>query len=1073
MILASKIWSIASGSTKGRYPHRRGPYMKCAVLMFLALKLAIPGVVCAQVPAGAISGVVTDVTGARIPRAGVIITNKETGLKRVVVTSALGDYSAAVLLPGPYDVAAEAPGFKRLVREATVEAGTTSTVDFSMQIGPGSEVVTVEGVSPQIHYESHEVEGMVTRSQIEGLPLNGRNFLELVKLEPGAQQPIRASNNRTLVPLLGSPVGLNGRSTRVTVDGGSVMEVGNGGSAMGFSQEAVQEFEVSTANFDLSTGATASGAVNVATRSGGNQLHGSGFLFFRDHHLSAYPALHRDPFNPDPFFQRKQFGMSLGGPIRKDRAFFFGTFERLDQRGVISSEVLAPDFAALSGIYPSPTYVNQLSGRTDLQLGPRHLMFVRYSHEGSFAYAPGNGGPYPSAWPRQNEWTDQSILGLTSQLGPGLVNDVRFSYFFVSFAQHPPQLSDCPGCLGIGAPSISVESDLSIGISSTTAVLGRRYHLNDVVSWQKGPHHIRFGGDWETSRGGRTDLSDQPVSMALFSPETVRDFNLTQPPDSQIPLPATFLTLPDLLRLPLQNFNVGIGDPFVPQAGFGRARVSPLVHLFYQDTWRRHPRFVVDYGLGWTYDAPLNYDLSKPAYLTSVLGVSGLRPTSRNWNNLSPSLGFAWNVRSDGKTVLRGGAGIYTDFLNPVGIADEERVSLGPRGVGRGTYFSGGIGNPLTNVPGVPPGTLMDFFSPTMFTGATALQVLPAIRAGLAQARGDPDNRDFSVTNIQADKQGPVDSRDLPSPSALHISLGVQREIARDLVISADFVERRFRNIGTPPGRIDVNHFSSARDPVLPVCSDTQSTDPQALCSLGPISLTSGIGSATYRGLLVRAEKRLSHGLQFLASYAYSSNVGDNFDIGFNNDNPLGNRGPLDRGVRHILGLSGLAHLSKGFQLGFFISYISKPPFSVVLGNIDLSGDGTPDDLLPGTKVNQFNRGLGKDDLRRLVDEFNATYAGKQDPHGSVIPSITLPPKFEFGDAFLTQDIRLSRDFPLHERWRVTLIAEAFNLFNIGNLSGRSGDVLFPGFGQPTSRVTQVFGSGGPRSFQLAARVSF
>jgi hypothetical protein len=1047
--------------------------MKNATLLILALALVTSGVVSAQGPTGAITGFVADGTGARIPGASVIITNKETGLKRAVVTSDVGDYSAAVLLPGQYEVAAEAAGFKRLARAATVDAGSTVTVNLTMQIGPGSENLTVQGASPQIRHESHEVEGMVTRPQIEGLPLNGRNYLELVKLEPGAQQPTRTSNNRTLVPLLGSPMGQNGRATRITVDGGSVMEVGNGGSAMGFSQEEVQEFEVSTANFDLSTGATASGAVNVATRSGGNQLHGSTFLFFRDHHLSAYPALHRNPFNPDPFFQRKQFGLSLGGPIRKDRAFFFGSFERLDQRGVISSEVLAPDFTQLSGIFPSPTYVDQLSLRTDFQLNKRQLMFVRHSHEGSFAYTPGNGGGYPSAWLRQNEWADQSILGLTSQLSDRLVNDVRFSYFFVSFAQHAPEVADCPECLGIGAPSINVESDLSIGVSSTTAVLGRRYHLNDVVSWQKGLHHLRFGGDWETSRGGRTNLNDEPVTMGLFSPQTVRDFNAQQPPESQIPLPATFLTLPDILQLPLQNFTLGIGDPFVPQAGFGRARVSPLVHLFYQDTWHLHPRFVLDYGLGWAYDAPLNYDLSKPTYLARVLGTSGLSPTRKNWTNFSPSVGFAWNLRDDGKTVIRGGLGVYFDFRASAGFADDERVSLGPRGVGRGSYFSGGIGNPLTDVPGVLSGTLMDFFYPTMFTGATALQILPAIRAELAHARGDPNNRDFSVTNIEADKQGIVGASDLPSPSAMHISLGVQREVVRDLVISADFVVRKFSHIGTPPGQIDSNHFSSTRGPVLEICSDAQSRDPQALCSLGPILVTTAIGSGTYHGLLVRAEKRLSHGLQFLASYAYSTNVGDNFNPGFNNDNPLDNRGPLDRDVRHILSLSGLAQLPKRFQMGLFVSYVSKPPFSAILGGIDLNGDGTGDDLLPGTTVNQFNRSLGKNDLRRLVDDFNQTYAGGQDAHENFIPPITLPSKFEFGDAFLTQDLRLSREFTLHERWRMMLIGEVFNLFNIGNLSGRSGDLLYPGFGQPTSRVSQVFGSGGPRAFQLAARVSF
>jgi hypothetical protein len=216
--------------------------------------------------------------------------------------------------------------------------------------------------------------------------------------------------------------------------------------------------------------------------------------------------------------------------------------------------------------------------------------------------------------------------------------------------------------------------------------------------------------------------------------------------------------------------------------------------------------------------------------------------------------------------------------------------------------------------------------------------------------------------------------------------------------------------------------------------------------------------------------------LQFLASYAYASNVGDNFGNGFNLDNPSSNWGPLDRDVRHILSISGLGQLPKGFQVGLFVSYVSKPPFSAYLGGLDLNGDGTWDDLLPGTKVNQFNRGLGKNDLRRLVDAFNNSHPPQQDPRdaqGDLIPPIKLPSKFEFGDSFLTQDVRLSREFHLHDRLRMNLIGEVFNLFNTPNLSGRSGDLLFPGFGQATSRISQVFGSGGPRAFQVAARVSF
>jgi hypothetical protein len=1042
------------------------------LLRLMLLALVMPGFVGAETPTGIISGFVTDTTGARVGAATVIVESKETGSKRTLFTTTAGEYVVPALVPGLYEVTVEAAGFKNIMRDATVEAGSTTDVSFVMQVGASTESLTVEGASPQIQYESHEVGGTITSLQIDGLPVNGRNYLEFIKLEPGAQPPTKTTANRILMPLLGSPVGGSGRATRITVDGGSVMEIGNGGSALGFSQEAVQEFQVATVNMDMSTGATASGVVNVATRSGTNQFHGSGFMFFRDHHLSAYPALHRTPFNPDPFFQRKQFGVSIGGPLHKERAFFFGSFERLEQRGVISKEFPSPDFAALSGIYPSPLYVDQFTGRTDIKLSETQSLFVRYSHEGTFSYAPFDT-LYPSTWPKQTDWTDQSILGLTSQLGSHSANDVRFSYFFVSFAQHAPGVRDCPTCVGIGAPLIAIEDELSVGLSTTSANLGRRYHLNDILSWQRGLHQIRFGGDWETSRGGGILINDEPVTMNLFSPTSVRDFNSQQPANPQIPLPATFLTLSDILQLPLQNFSVGIGDPFVPQAGFGRARVSPLVHLFFQDTWHPHPRFAIDYGLGWTFDAPLNYDLSKPLYLESVLGASGLGATHKNWKDFSPSLGFAWNVKSDGRTVIRAGAGIYYDFQASFAIADPERVSLGPRGVGRGSYFSGGIANPLTDVPGVAPGTLMDFNFPTMFTGATVQQILPGIRAQLAQSRGDPNNRDFYVTNVEVDKQGSVDATDLPSPSAVHFNIGVQHEIAHGLVISADFVIRQFRHIGTPPGLIDPNHFSSIRGPVLQNCSDVEQNDPKALCSLGPISLTSGVGSARYRGLLVRAEKRFSHGFQFQASYGYSSNVGDNFGAGFNNDNPLDNRGPLDRDFRHILSLSGIAELPKRFRVGVFVSYIGKAAFSTYLGDLDLNGDGITDDLLPGSRVNQFNRSLGKDDLRRLVNQFNSNYAGGQDMGGNDIPSITLPSSFDFGDSFLTQDLRLSREFSLHERWRMTLIAEAFNVFNIANLSGRSGDLLNPGFGQATSRVSQVFGSGGPRSFQLAARLSF
>lgn len=207
-----------------------------------------------------------------------------------------------------------------------------------------------------------------------------------------------------------------------------------------------------------------------------------------------------------------------------------------------------------------------------------------------------------------------------------------------------------------------------------------------------------------------------------------------------------------------------------------------------------------------------------------------------------------------------------------------------------------------------------------------------------------------------------------------------------------------------------------------------------------------------------------------------TSNTGTNASgpgSGFNLDNWFENRGPVATDVTHILNLAGVAQLPWRFELGLNFSVSSVPPFSAYIGGIDFNGDGTKNDLLPGTTVNAFNRGMGRVDLERLVAQFNQSYAGKEDAQGAPIPHLTLPASYSFGHSFQSLDLRLSRSFLFQEHWRLSLLGEVFNLYNAANLSGYSGDLTSPAFGQPTSRFTQVFGSGGPRAFQLGARVSF
>ena len=244
--------------------------------------------------------------------------------------------------------------------------------DFALHVGNLRDAVTVHAASPQMHYESPTVSGVVTHDQIESVPLNGRGFLELAKLDPGVQSPSTTNRNRTLVPILGAPA-MNVGGARFTVGGGSVRAVALGGAQISVSQEVVQEFQVASVNFSVAAGMTDAGAVNVITRAGANEPRATAFYFFRDHNFAAYPALRRDPSNPDPFFQRQQFGATAGGPVRRDRAFYFVSWERNDQEGVAAT-TLSGDFARLSRVTGSPVRGTLVSARVDLQINGAHSL---------------------------------------------------------------------------------------------------------------------------------------------------------------------------------------------------------------------------------------------------------------------------------------------------------------------------------------------------------------------------------------------------------------------------------------------------------------------------------------------------------------------------------------------------------------------------------------------------------------------------------------------------------------------------------------------------------------------------
>jgi hypothetical protein len=390
------------------------------------------------------------------------------------------------------------------------------------------------------------------------------------------------------------------------------------------------------------------------------------------------------------------------------------------------------------------------------------------------------------------------------------------------------------------------------------------------------------------------------------------------------------------------------------------------------------------------------------------------------------------------------------------------------------------------------------------------VDLIPGIRSSLWAQLGD--GKDLSIRNIEVYKTGSeLFDHDTRTPYTFHVTAGVQRELARNMLVSADFVMRRAVAFGGPHSlfEVDNNRFNrrrvvsvdqntgvvtNVRQPVIPECTAAQRNDPKAQCSLGSIGVYRSAANFRYTGLLVRADKRFSQRFQFSSSYAFSRYMGWNGIVDYSD--LLGNYGiqTSDRphrfvfsGIWDLPGYNGGQAWARGvlsaWQLSTISQMVSAPPLSANIGLIDLDGDGALINLLPGTESNAVGRSLTTGDVRRLVDQYNATYptavSGTRTPLNQVIPPLVLPETFSSGDTFFTTDLRVTRTIRFHERARLSLLAEAFNLFNIANLTGYSGtinQVATPQsltYGQPTVRTAQVFGTGGARAFQLGARLSW
>ena len=1064
----------------------------CALLLGL---ISVSVCVVAQAPTGQIDGRVFDPSGAMVPGAAVTITNIETGATRSVTSGVDGLFGFPSLQAGSYRVRCEAKGFRTQEQAITVRTGAVITLEMKLEVGQTTEVVQVEALATQISYDRHNIDGVVNKQQIDSLPLNGRSFLQLAQLQPGVSVSpanIGEYNRQFDVNILGA----GSESVRITVDGATVNDAVTGGTQQNFSQEVVEEFQVSSNNFDLSTGITAGGAVNVVTRTGTNDFHGSGYFYFRDHNMSAYPSLQRDPLQPDPFFARRQPGFYLGGPIKKDKLFFFTSYEHTNQRGIFSTEPSDPLFSAFLSNATEPYNSNQFTERVDYRINDKHSAFLRYSHDGNNAYSHTDYSQ-PSNWGANNNYADSGVFSLISAFTPSVVNEFRYSMTFWDNKKNVPTASLCPApCFGLGGPQFNIHSvsGFQIGNNASNTPQSRvlrRHIFADNATLQKNTHTLKMGGEWEYQQGTGTYAYAEPGGVVLYAPEDVERYNayITSLGAGAfaINIPSSFNTYQDVLQLPVAGFATGVGDINQPPSyNRGNADHNHRFHFYAQDTWKIKPSLTLIYGLGWSYETNLlNYDLTKPQYLEPILGANGLRRELHAFNNWSPVLGFAWNVGHDNKTVIRGGAGIYYDTMN-IEVRLLERAAIGPLGTGRVLLGDSNFFSTINQLFGIdanlPPPLQVSNFStfPTVFTGADLVAILPTLRAGAAlQLHQNPTNTDLSIRNINIFKQAPGLDMFVPDfrpPYSQQAGLGIQRQIKPDLAISADFVYRHI--LRTRIRNTDLNHFYAASGPVIPPCtSAAQANDPAAECSTGSMTFDVSGGRATYEGLLVRLDKRFTRHFSFVASYAYQDLRGTQ-ETPEVESNWFASYGPLIG--RQSLTFSGTYQLPWGFEISTIATFGTRGPVQpFVGGGIDLYGDGTGSTQgqvpLPGVGFNEFNISKGTSDLIKAVNAFNQQYGGKTTPTGQPIPMLTVPSNFSWGRNSTSEDFRVTKNFKLFsERWKLKVFGEVFNAFNYANLTNYSYDLTNPAsFGQPTARAGQVFGSGGPRAFQLGARLEF
>jgi outer membrane receptor protein involved in Fe transport len=947
---------------------------------------------------GTIQGTVFDKSQAVVTGAEILVTSKATGTTRTTTTGEDGGYRFDLLSAGVYTVRVSKQGFSTIVETVQLLVGQTAMANATLEPGAVASIIEVTDTAPIMDTTKTSVSQDITPREVEELPMVGRDVANLAYLAPGVKATDSYDPTKNRYAIL-SVNGENGRNVNVTVNGVDNKDNTVGGPVMQLPLEAVQEFQISTQRFSAENGRSEGAAINMITKQGTNNYHGSLFGFFRDGALNTdekVPDGHggQNPEHPD--YSRQQFGGSVGGPFIKNKLFGFFAIEReresqgLAETGTSFSELVLAQNAGLAAqpaaVIPRPFYETRYNGRMDWVINSRNTAYVSYNSQANNSLndqSDGTGdltnGNFTKNHLQLANFTLNSILSNTT------INQFTFGY------QYWNNIIDS----NISAPLVTFP-DASFGTNTNVPQQSfqRKWQFKDDISKTIGKHTLKAGADyiWNPVEGGFFEFSSTLEVDFVADPSAILGDPATYPNGFATPGAVTGMTIAN-------------GDPRFLVA-------TKQLGLYAQDDWKATRRLTLNLGLRWDKDFNMigGSDIKDSRTYQALVAFNN--PISNPFvgkianddnKDFSPRIGFAYDLTGSSKHVLRGGFGLY-------------------------------FGNVFQNIP-----LFMEQMSnPTVFQTVLSLtspgDLVPGTGLTLGQWRYGVDP--FPTipppsSQLASGSVGRLMDPNYRNPVTEEFNAGYSWSLNPNTVVEVEYTHV----LGLHENKtINIDQ----RVPVNGACCTAPLnglTAPNGKAQFASVRNEESIGRSVYDGLNISYRQRMSHHFSVNANYtlarAYSYDGGGS---SFRNyprlsTNPFASYewGPSPNDERHHVTLSGIVDLPKGFQLSPIMQFGSARPYNVTNSSNTLNtGGGTFANAVvvpTSDPTNWFafagNNTGAQNCFYGLNGVTQACTIAKYDPLR--------------GDPFFELDLRLAKNIRLGERMNLQLIAQAFNLTNRAN----------------------------------------